>query len=133
LFLILRHRRDLETRIRQRLNDAFRGLFGLLRTHRVVRAIFSGIAKCGRNDRNSLMGIGQSALLGFCIIRSLFSRWKIAPSARKISRQRSGSERKLRLETDESRRPLPWGSSSGGIGLQPVRQALQGGCELLGV
>jgi len=62
--LIVPDGRDLETRVRQSLNDAFRDLLGFLRTHRLVRAIFPGIAKCGCNDRNGLMWIGQSALPG---------------------------------------------------------------------
>ena len=138
-FLIFRRRRDPETRIRQRLNDAFRGLFGLLGTHRVVRAIFSGIAKCGRNDRNSLMGIGQSALLGFCMIRSSFSRMGKSRlrRARYPDRTAEASANygwKRTKAAIESRRPSPGGSSSGVSVCNKLASDCKGaGCQLVAV
>jgi hypothetical protein len=45
---ILAGKRDLEAGIRQCLYDAFRNLFCFLGTYRVVRMVFSGLAKCRR-------------------------------------------------------------------------------------
>ena len=56
---------DLKARVLEGLDDAFRNLFCFLGIHRVVRMIFSGIAKCRRNYRSRLIRIGQSSLLIF--------------------------------------------------------------------
>jgi hypothetical protein len=109
-FSIPPDRGDLETRVRQRLDDAFRDLLGFLGTHRVIRAIFSGIAKCGRNDRNGLMWIGQSALLGLHdqeLVSRVENRTFGAEDIQTAQRKRAQTTARKELAASASRSPSP--------------------------
>jgi hypothetical protein len=47
--LVFAHRQDLKSGTRQRLDDTFRNLFGLLRFHSAIRVILAGVGNCSCN------------------------------------------------------------------------------------